>query len=124
MSEHVTCQCAHGGELDDEGKPLAPCPGGHSPEPCGRDAEQRLVSAIRLGRPEGQVELCRPCAEAWLAEGEWVEPGSWEERYLALVPEKLTAGDATALIELIEEDARRFVEALEEFAALSEEVCS
>ena len=124
MSEHLTCQCAHGSVLDDEGSPLAPCPGGHSPEPCSRDAEQHLVLTTGLGRPEGRVDLCRPCAEDWLAEGEWVEPASWEERYLALVAEKLTAADARALIELIEEDAQRFVEALEEFAALSEEVCS
>ena len=123
MSERITCQCAHGDVLDDEGKPVSPCPGGHSPEPCSADAEQRLVLATGLGRPDRQVELCRACAKAWVAEGEWEEPGSWEERYLALVPEKLTAADARALIELIEEDARRFGEALEEFAALSEEVC-
>ena len=51
------------------------------------------------------------------------ERDSWTARYLALVPEKLTAADARILIELIEEDPKRFVEALEEFAALSEEVC-
>ena len=123
MSERTTCQCAHGSVLDEEDKSMAPCPGGHSPKPCDREAEQRLVSLTSLGRPDGQVELCKPCAEAWLAEGEWVEPGTWEQRYLALVPEKLTAAQARALIELIEEDAQRFVEALEEFAALSEEVC-
>ena len=124
MSEHTTCQCAHGGVLDNEDAPLAPCPAGHSPEPCSADAEQRLVLSTGLGTPEGRVDLCRPCVEAWLAEGEWVEPATWEQRYLALVPEKLTAADARALIELIEEDAQRFVDALEEFAALSEEVCS
>ena len=48
---------------------------------------------------------------------------SWNERYLSIVPEKLTAADARVLIELIEEDPGRFVEALAEFAALSEEVC-
>ena len=109
--------------MDDEGRSVSPCPGGHSPEPCSREAEQRVVSITSLGRPDGQVHLCKLCAEAWLAEGEWVEPGTWEERYLAFVPEKLVAADARALIELIEEDAQRFVEALEEFAALSEEVC-
>ena len=123
MSEHPTCQCAHGGVLDDEGNSLAPCAAGHSPEPCSAETQQRLVSATGLGRPGGEVHLCGACAEAWLAEGEWVERGTWEERYLALVPEKLSAADARALIELIEEDAQRFVEALEEFAALSEEVC-
>ena len=123
MSEHLICQCAHGDVLDDEGKPVSPCPGGHSPDPCSRDADRRLVSTTGPGRPEGQVHLCGACAEAWLAEGEWVEPGSWQDRYLALVPEKLMAADARTLIELIEEDAKRFVEALEELAALSEEEC-
>jgi hypothetical protein len=52
------------------------------------------------------------------------QPDAWEERYQALVPEKLTAGDAKVLLELIEEDTGRFVQALVEFAALSEEVCS
>ena len=46
-----------------------------------------------------------------------------EERYLALVPEKLTAADAKVLLQLIEENPGRFLEALAEFAALSEEVC-
>ena len=123
MSEHRTCQCAHGGVLDDEGKLVAPCLAGHSPVPCNTEAQQRLVLMTGLGRSDGQVELCVPCAEAWLAEGEWIERGSWEERYLVLVPEKLTAAGARALIELIEEDAQRLVEALEEFATLSEEVC-
>jgi hypothetical protein len=52
------------------------------------------------------------------------KPDTWQERYLALVPEKLTAADAKVLIELIEEDPQRFVEALEEFGALSDEVCA
>jgi hypothetical protein len=39
-----------------------------------------------------------------------------------LVPEKFTAADARVLLDLIEEDPKRFVEALAEFAALSEEV--
>jgi hypothetical protein len=51
------------------------------------------------------------------------QPDSWQERYLAVVPEKLTAADAKVLLELIEEDPKRFVEALDEFAALSEGVC-
>ena len=55
--------------------------------------------------------------------GRWTMPDSWEQRYLAVVPEKLTAADAKVLIDLIEEDPQRFVEALSEFAALSEEVC-
>jgi hypothetical protein len=50
-------------------------------------------------------------------------PDSWDERYLAVVREKLTAADARVLLELIEEDPKRFVEALAEFAALSEELC-
>jgi hypothetical protein len=50
-------------------------------------------------------------------------PDAWEERYLAVVPEKLTAADARVLLDLIEEDPKRFVEALAEFASLSEEVC-
>ena len=41
---------------------------------------------------------------------------SWEQRYLAVVPEKLTARDATVLLGLIEEDTPRFVEALSAFA--------
>jgi hypothetical protein len=50
------------------------------------------------------------------------EQDSWEQRYLAVVPEKLTAEDARVLLDLIAEDTQRFVEALDEFAALSE-VC-
>jgi hypothetical protein len=49
---------------------------------------------------------------------------SWEERYLSVIPEKLTAADAKVLLDLIEEDPKRFVEALAEFAVISEEVCS
>jgi hypothetical protein len=45
---------------------------------------------------------------------------AWEERYLAVVPEKLTAAEARVMLELIEEDPKRFVEALDEFAALSQ----
>ena len=50
-------------------------------------------------------------------------PDSWDERYQAVLPEKLTAADAKVLLDLIEEDPKRFVEALAEFAALSEKVC-
>ena len=85
MSERITCQCAHGDVLNNEGHSLAACPAGHSREPCSAEAEQRLVLVTGLGRPDGQVELCQPCAEAWLAEGEWVEPATWEEHYLALL---------------------------------------
>jgi hypothetical protein len=46
---------------------------------------------------------------------------SWEQRYLAIVPEKLTARDASVLLDLIEEDAERFVEALAAFALSHEE---
>ena len=123
MSEGRTCQCAHGGVLDDDGKPLSPCPGGHSPEPCRAEAELRLVPAGGLGKPEDEAYLCEPCAGEWLADGEWEEADSWEERYLVLVPEKLTLADARALLGLLEEDPQRFVEALEGFASLSEEVC-
>jgi hypothetical protein len=48
---------------------------------------------------------------------------SWTERYLSVIPEKLTAADAKVLLDLIEEDPKRFLEALAEFAALSEGVC-
>jgi uncharacterized protein (DUF1778 family) len=47
-------------------------------------------------------------------------PDSWQERYLAVVPEKLTAVDAKVLLQLIEEDPKRFMEALDEFAAASD----
>jgi hypothetical protein len=46
--------------------------------------------------------------------------GAWEVRYEALVPGKLTAADAKVLLDLIEENPKRFVEALDEFAALSQ----
>jgi hypothetical protein len=46
---------------------------------------------------------------------------SWEERYLAVVPEKLTAQDAAVLIELMCEDPQRLARALEELAASSVE---
>jgi hypothetical protein len=40
---------------------------------------------------------------------------AWEERYLSVVPEKLTAEDARTLIELMREDPERFVAALQDF---------
>ncbi len=49
---------------------------------------------------------------------------SWEARYFAVVPGKLSASEAKIIFELIEEDALRFVQALDEFAALSEDLCS
>ena len=51
------------------------------------------------------------------------QPEPWEERYLAVVVEKLTTADAKVLLGLIDEDRQRFVKALDEFAALSEGVC-
>ena len=44
------------------------------------------------------------------------ENDSWAQRYLAIVPEKLTARDASILLDLIEEDTDRFVETLSVFA--------
>ena len=41
---------------------------------------------------------------------------SWTERYLSVVPEKLTAADARVLIELMCEDPERLAQALHEFA--------
>ena len=43
------------------------------------------------------------------------EPDSWEQRYLAVVPEKLTAEDARLLLDLIAESPERFIDALQEF---------
>jgi hypothetical protein len=51
-------------------------------------------------------------------------PDAWEVRYLAIVPGKLQPADAKVMLDLIEEDAKRFVEALAEYAAIAEEVCS
>ena len=45
------------------------------------------------------------------------ENDSWEQRCLAIVPEKLTARDASVLLDLIEEDTDRFVEALSTLAS-------
>jgi hypothetical protein len=41
---------------------------------------------------------------------------SWIERYLSVVPEKLTADDARVLIELMCEDPERLAQALQAFA--------
>jgi hypothetical protein len=41
---------------------------------------------------------------------------SWTERYLAVVPEKLTAADAKVLIELMCEDPQRLAQALQALA--------
>jgi hypothetical protein len=46
----------------------------------------------------------------------------WIERYLAVVPEKLTAQDVRILLELAEEDTARLVEALTAFAESDEEL--
>ena len=46
---------------------------------------------------------------------------AWEQRYAAIVPEKLTPRDATVLLDLIEEDTDRFVEALSALALTYEE---
>ena len=40
---------------------------------------------------------------------------SWSERYLAVVPEKLTAEDAQILLDLIRESPEGFLAALQEF---------
>jgi hypothetical protein len=42
---------------------------------------------------------------------------SWEERYLSVVPEKLTAEDGRVLIQLMCEDPERLAKALQVFAA-------
>ena len=41
---------------------------------------------------------------------------SWTERYLSVVPEKLSAEDARVLIELMCEDPERLAQALQTFA--------
>ena len=46
----------------------------------------------------------------------------WMERYLSVVPEKLTAQDVRVLLELAEEDTARLVEALTVFAESDEPV--
>jgi len=47
---------------------------------------------------------------------------TWQERYLSLAPEKLTAADARVLLVLIREDPERFMGALEEFMHNSEDL--
>ena len=46
---------------------------------------------------------------------------SWQQRYLAVVPEKLSARDASVILDLIQEDTDRFVEALSAFALTYED---
>jgi hypothetical protein len=49
-------------------------------------------------------------------------PGAtWEERYLSLIPERLSAEDAQVLLDLLREDQERFVAALQEFIENSSE---
>jgi hypothetical protein len=48
-------------------------------------------------------------------------PESWSDRYLSLIPERLTAEDARVLLVLIREDPERFMAALEEFIENSED---
>ena len=43
------------------------------------------------------------------------EHDSWEERYLSLVPERLTGAEAQVLLDLIAEAPERFIGALNEF---------
>jgi hypothetical protein len=47
---------------------------------------------------------------------------TWEERYLSIIPEKLTAPDARVLLVLIREDPERFMAALEEFIDNNEDL--
>ena len=122
------CDCAHGDVLDDDGKPVDPCPAGHSGI-CQAEAVVWL-------RPFGETNyppdgfLCTECALAWVEDGEWYRPsarasqvriGGWTERYLSVVPEKLSAEDVRVLLALIEEDGERFISALEAFVANSED---
>ena len=44
------------------------------------------------------------------------ENDSWQQRYEAVVPEKLSGRDANIILDLIEEDTDRFVEALSALA--------
>ena len=46
---------------------------------------------------------------------------TWEGRYLAIIPEKLSAADARVLLILIREDPERFMAALDEFIDNSED---
>jgi hypothetical protein len=47
------------------------------------------------------------------------EHDSWQERYLSLVPEKLTAADVQLLLDLWHENAERLHWALEAFVVQS-----
>ena len=69
MAEQTTrrCECLWGSVLDDDGKPVAPCPAGHYEDGCTRDAEERLL----LNGEWTAAHLCQPCARAWEAEGDW-----------------------------------------------------
>ena len=46
---------------------------------------------------------------------------SWTERYLSVVPERLTAEDAQILLDLIRESPEGFLAALQEFIVNSRE---
>jgi hypothetical protein len=46
---------------------------------------------------------------------------TWSERYLSVVPEKLTAADAKVLIELMCEDPQRLAQALQALADEADE---
>ena len=45
----------------------------------------------------------------------------WEDRYLAVIPERLSAADARVVLDLIQEDPERFIAALREFIHNSED---
>ena len=51
-----------------------------------------------------------------------MQQDSWLERYLSVVPEKLTAADVRVLLALAEEDTHRLVQALTAFAESDEEL--
>ncbi|MPZ49031.1 MAG: hypothetical protein GEU75_06950 [Dehalococcoidia bacterium] len=70
------CQCAWGSMEDDEGNLVDPCPTGHV-EPCTNPAVR-----LKIGHGNrGEVAyLCRTCAEKWISDGEWTEPGPRKPR--------------------------------------------
>jgi hypothetical protein len=49
------------------------------------------------------------------------EHDAWEDRYLAVVPEKFSVADARVLIELMREDPERFIAALRDFVRNSQD---
>ena len=49
---------------------------------------------------------------------------TWSERYLTLVPEKLSAADARVLLQLLREDHERLAEALVALAESDEDLCA